>query len=177
MRKIVYYIASSIDGFIAGKNNDISMFIQQSTGLEQYINDLKDFDTVIMGKNTYEFGYKFGLKPGDLAYPHMEHYVFSNDLTITEKNNKLHIEKIDIAKIDTLKSMNGSDIYLCGGATFAGWLFDNEKIDILKIKLNPIILGEGLRLFGSSTKNCNLELLSMKSYSNSLSIVEYKIHY
>jgi len=33
-----------------------------------------------MGKNTYEFGYKFGLKPGQRAYPHMTHYIFSNSL-------------------------------------------------------------------------------------------------
>jgi dihydrofolate reductase len=62
-RKIVYYVASSLDGYISGINDDISGFVATGNGVERYLADLAEFDTVIMGKNTYEFGYKFGLQP------------------------------------------------------------------------------------------------------------------
>ena len=82
MRHIVYYVATSLDGYISGPKGDISGFngTAESDGIIKYFADLKNFDTVIMGRNTYEFGYKFGLKPGERAYPHMEHLIFSNSL-------------------------------------------------------------------------------------------------
>ncbi len=61
----------SLDGFISGVNGDISGFVGDGNGVAKYLADLADYDTVIMGKNTYEFGYRFGLKPGKPAYPHM----------------------------------------------------------------------------------------------------------
>ncbi len=67
MPKIVYYVASSIDGFIAGVNDDISGFVPGGSGVEKYLSDLKSFKTVIMGRRTYEFGYQFGLEPGQPA--------------------------------------------------------------------------------------------------------------
>lgn len=78
MKKIIYYVATSIDGFISGLNEDISGFLPDGNGVQKYLDDLKEFKTVIMGRKTYEFGYKYGLKPGSPAYPHMDHYIFSN---------------------------------------------------------------------------------------------------
>ena len=72
MARIIYYVASSIDGFIAGQNDDISDFVPGGKGVEKYLADLQKFKTVIMGRRTYEFGYQFGLEPGKPAYPHME---------------------------------------------------------------------------------------------------------
>ena len=50
----------SLDGFIVGPEDDISGFTADGAGIDHYLEDLKDFDTVIMGRKTYEFGYKFG---------------------------------------------------------------------------------------------------------------------
>ena len=85
MKKIVYYVASSIDGFISGENEDISGFLKEGNGVQKYLDDLKEFETVIMGRRTYEFGYKYGLKPGEPPYPHMNHFIFSETLNF-EKN-------------------------------------------------------------------------------------------
>ncbi len=67
MKKIVYYVASSLDGFISGPNDDISMFQTAGLGVEKYLSDLQNFGTVIMGRKTYEFGYLYGLHPGQPA--------------------------------------------------------------------------------------------------------------
>jgi len=150
MRKIVYYVATSLDGFIAGPNDDISGFIPSGNGVKKYQDDLLQLDTVIMGRRTYEFGYKYGLRPGTKVYPHMKHYIFSSSLHF--ENPQVTVCKPDLSIIKKLKEETGSDIYLCGGGEFAGWLLLNEEIDILKIKLNPFIQGKGIPLFGGVKK-------------------------
>jgi dihydrofolate reductase len=177
MRRIIYYVATSVDGYISGADDDISGFVSGGNGLDQYLNDLNDYDTVIMGRKTYEFGYKFGLTPGQRAYPHMTHYIFSNSLQFENSDEKVKIKKPDLMEIDALRQQDGSDIYLCGGGQFAGWLLVNKKIDILRIKLNPMILGSGVPLFGSCNKAIGLELLETGLYDNGLQIMTYKINY
>lgn len=177
MRKIVYYVAMSLDGYIAGQNDDVSGFIYDGSGVAQYLNELKDFDTVMMGRNTYEFGYKFGMQPGQPAYPHMKHCVFSNGLTFEKQAENVKVCKPDVAFVQELKNESGTDIYLCGGGAFAGWLLEHELIDILKIKLNPLILGKGVRLFGNSTKELKTSLIGSQTYDKGLQIIEYQINY
>ena len=177
MRKIIYYVASSIDGFISGRNNDISNFAMESNGVAKYLSDLQAFDTVIMGRKTYEFGYEFGLKPGEAPYPNMQHFIFSKTLKFDYPNDKIDICKLDLEIIRSLKNQKGTDIYLCGGGEFAGWLLDNEMIDKLKLKLNPLILGAGVKLFGNSTKQFQLDLIESEKFSHGLQIISYDIVY
>ncbi len=177
MRKIVYYVASSLDGFISGLNDDIRGFVGTGNGVDKYLADLANFDTVIMGRNTYEFGYKYGLQPGQPAYPHMKHYIFTDNLKLENLSTQVEVKNLDLTEIDKLKMHEGTDIYLCGGGQFAGWLLDNKKIDTLKLKLNPLILGQGIRLFGNSNSKYQLELLETSDYENGLQIMTYNIIY
>ena len=174
MKKIIYYVASSIDGFIAGKNDDISLFKSQGKGVEKYLAELANFETVIMGRRTYEFGYQYGLSPGQPAYPHMEHYIFSDTLQIENLSEKVHIEPRSIERVKEIRNNSKSNVYLCGGGEFAGWLLENGLIDQLKLKLNPIILGEGIRLFGSSKAKANWKLIEYESF-DLLQIQTYKL--
>ena len=177
MRKIVYYVASSLDGFISGLNDDISGFVGTGNGVEKYLSDLSNFDTVIMGRHTYEFGYKFGLQPGLPAYLHMRHYIFSDNLRLENADPKVQVKKINLQEIETIQNQPGTDIYLCGGGQFAGWLLDNKKIDTLKLKLNPLILGQGVKIFGSSKRSCKIELNNSEVYDNGLQIMTFIIKY
>ncbi|MEN7547586.1 dihydrofolate reductase family protein [Rapidithrix thailandica] len=177
MRKIVYYVACSVDGYISGPDDDISGFRQEGSGVEKYLNDLKEFDTVIMGRNTYEFGYQYGLKPGQPAYPHMRHYIFSESLQLEKPSDKVTVCIPDIATVRSLKEESGSDIYLCGGGVFAGWLLENEMIDTLKIKLNPFIQGSGIKLFADTQKVYQLILKNQEQYDHGLQIITYEVKY
>ena len=177
MRKIVYYVASSLDGFISGLNDDISGFVASGNGVDKYLTDLANYDTVIMGRSTYEFGYKYGLQPGQPAYKHMMHYIFSNNLELDSLSTKVQVKRLDINEIENLQKQEGTDIYLCGGGQFAGWLLDKKKIDILKLKLNPVILGEGINLFANSSKKHKLKLIHTEEYENGLQIMTYQIDY
>jgi dihydrofolate reductase len=207
MRKIVYYVAASIDGFISGPDDDISGFIQSGNGVERYLNDLKDFDTVLMGRKTYEFGYKYGLKPGQPAYPHMMHYIISNSLHFEHAHEKVTVVKSRKLKAESLKpgflnlstptpalsfpllglnsldlvtelkNQTGTDIYFCGGGEMAAWLVDNAMLDVLKIKLNPFIQGNGTRLFGPCTKRISLQLTKQEKFDLGLQMLTYDIKY
>ena len=95
---------TSLDGYIAGPNEDISGFVAGGSGVQQYQKDLKGFDTVIMGRKTYEFGYKFGLKPGQPAYPHMHHYIFSSTLILENCDHRVTVCKPEIQIIKKLNS-------------------------------------------------------------------------
>lgn len=175
MRRIVYYVAASLDGYIAGRGEDISLFMQEGEGVNQYLADLQNFDTVIMGRKTYEFGFQFGLKPGDRAYPHMDHYIFSNTLKLEGSEVQVAVKKPDLSFVWELKEQEGKDIYLCGGGDFAGWLFENGLIDVLKVKLNPIVLGDGVKLFGSSEAQYRLKMTDQRSYHDGLQIITYDV--
>ena len=177
MRNIIYYVAASIDGYISRPDHSIEGFTADSSGVTKYLEDLQQFDTVIMGRKTYEFGYRYGLQPGQPAYPHMKHYIFSNSLVFNKPNASVCVCQIDLDIIKQLKEEQGTDIYLCGGGDFAGWLLDSGQIDILKLKLNPLILGGGIRLFGNSKKDFQTELIENTLYTNGLQIITYKIKY
>lgn len=174
MQKIIYYVACSLDGFIAGADDDISLFLSGGEGVEQYLADLKDFRTVIMGRRTYEFGFKFGIKPGQPAYENMEHYIFTDSLKIENLAKSVHLEPKSLDRVREIKNNSETNIYLCGGGVFAGWLLDNGLIDQLKLKLNPIILGEGTPLFGSSKTKAKWDILDRTSFDDGLQILTYQ---
>lgn len=177
MKKIIYYVAQSVDGFIAGKNDDVTAFIHQGKSIEKYQNDLSQFKTVIMGRKTYEFGYQFGLMPGQPAYPGMEHHIFSNSLKFQNSHSAVHIEQLNVDRVLELKQKSPSDIYLCGGGQFAGWLLDHHFIDQIKLKLNPIILGIGTPLFGNSQTKYSLKYENCERFKDGLQILTYSVQY
>lgn len=173
----MYYVAISLDGYISGVDGNIEGFMHEGNGIDRYLSDLNTYDTVIMGRNTYEFGYRFGLKPGQAPYPNMQHYIFSKDLKFDDKMDNVHVRYLDINEIQKLRKEEGTDIYLCGGGQFAGWLLEQEQIQYLKVKLNPMILGQGIRLFEGSTKFVRTELLETNNYDYGLQIMNYKMLY
>lgn len=175
MPRIVYYVASSLDGFISGPQGDISKFALGGKGVEKYQSDLLDFTTVIMGRKTYEFGYQYGLVPGQPAYPHMEHHIFSDSMKLDDLDDKVHIVPLSLDSITAIRNAASSDVYLCGGGQLAGWLLDHGLIDQLKIKLNPIVLGSGVKLFGESNASLKCQLEGVESFDDGLQILTYAI--
>ena len=84
---------------------------------------------------------------------------------------------MELKVVEDIRAASETDVYLCGGGEFAGWLLDNEMIDVLKLKINPLILGGGVPLFGSSQKSHKLELTDSELYDGGLMINTYSIHY
>lgn len=181
MRKIIYHVATTLDGFIAHEDHAIDGFFNEGDHVTDYLTHLQNYDTVIMGKATYTFGYNFGMQPGDAPYPHMQHYIFSKTLHFDNKpNEKVHlIRDQEVDFLQQLKQTEGTDIYLCGGAAFASFVLEHQLIDELIIKLNPVLFGKGIPLFSNMEKfkNLPLTLLDLKSYTSGVLLLTYQVNY
>lgn len=175
MRRIDYYVATSLDGYICGPAEDVSQFSQGGSGVDRYLADLSMYDAVFMGRKTYEFGYKYGLQPGSKAYPHMEHFIFSSNLELENAAPGIHVCDLQVETIETIRKRSGGPIYLCGGGLFAHWMLEHRMIDRIILKLNPILLGAGTRLFEGSAA-AQLEMIEYQAFED-IHIHTYQVIY
>ncbi|MEU6768081.1 dihydrofolate reductase family protein [Streptomyces sp. NPDC046853] len=167
MRKLVYFIAVSLDGYIAGPDgSDPTAGPDAFWPIEQdYIEHLAarypetlpgpardalgisgdgaHFDTVIEGRRTYQNGVDQGVTN---AWPHLRHLVFSRSLTTAPDPGIELVADDPVATVRELKQEDGKDIWLCGGGELAGALY--AEIDQLVVKLAPMTIGSGTPLFG-----------------------------
>lgn len=161
LRKLTYFIATTVDGFIGAPDGDgdfLYAFLDQefighlvaeypetisSQGRAQLgIEDLapKHFDTVLMGRNTYEPGLKAGMTS---PYGHFrEQYVVSRSLTVPPDPAVRLISGDVAAAVRGLKERDGLGIWLCGGADLAAQLAD--EIDAYVVKTYPVVAGTGM---------------------------------
>lgn len=173
MTKIIYDIAISIDGFICGENEDLSKFHFVGEHAEAYAARLKNYSVAIMGRKTYEIGYAFGMKPGDNPYAHMETFVFSKSLNLPAGAKVKVIADHFLENLQKIKNEKTGPIYLCGGGDFAGFLLDNDLIDELILKVNPILLSRGTSLFAGKKPSTSFQLAESKPYPNGVCLLRY----
>ncbi len=173
MRDIIYDVAVSLDGYIAAKGGDASAFPHTGDHADAYGERLQTYDTVIMGRKTYEYGYDFGLPPGARAYPEMAHYIFSKSLVLPDNPDVRAVRNNWLGKIDALKADTGGATYLCGGGIFAGFLVQNGRVDLLRLKVAPLVLGSGIKLFEGLTKPIPTQLITSRPYENGVVYQEH----
>ena len=172
MRKIKYYVACSVDGFIAIKDGSFNDFLFEGEAVNDYIESLQLFDIVLMGRKTYEVGLKEGKTN---PYPMMKSYVFSRSMKSSPDEQVELVSDNAIALIKSLKEEAGKDIYLCGGANLATTLFTENLIDEIILKINPFVMGSGIPLFGEVIKPTALELTDSKIYESGVVLVNYRV--
>lgn len=68
MQPLIYHVAMTLDGYIARRDGSAEGFIMSGDHTDAYLEHLKDYAAIVMGWNTYEIGYTYGMKPGDLPY-------------------------------------------------------------------------------------------------------------
>lgn len=164
MRRLVYLVAVTLDGFIAGPDGGDpsgSDFFPVTPDLVEHLvatwpetlpGPARDamgltgpgehFDTLVEGRASYEIGLAAGL---DDAYPHLRHVVVSHTLA---GRTDLPVEVVGgdpLERVRELKAEDGLDIWLVGGGTVAHALL--PEIDRLVLKVNPSVIGDGRRLF------------------------------
>ncbi len=173
MRKLKYHVATTLDGFIAHQDHTIEGFVAEGEHVTDYLDALKnDYDTVLMGRRTYEFGYQFGVTN---PYPWMKQYVFSRTM---ERSPDANVELVSDNIIDlvrALKKETGKDMYLCGGANLAATLFAEGLVDEIILKLNPVVFGSGIPLFSGAIPQTAFELIGSKVYGNSVLSLQYRV--
>jgi dihydrofolate reductase len=170
MRKLKYYVACSVDRFIAHPDGSIEGLMERDTDFD-FAASLKAFDVVLMGRKTYELS----LRLGHSTDPDKENYVFSRTMSESpDKNVKIVSEKA-IELVRELKRGTEKDIWLCGGADLATELFAENLIDEIILKVNPVLFGSGISLFSGEVKQTELELIESKTYRNSYMVLRYRV--
>jgi dihydrofolate reductase len=189
MRKLVYLIAVSIDGFIEGPGCETDFYPQapdmvdhirtqvpetMPTQLRPYIGlegvANKRFDTVVMGRGSYQHPLDDGVTS---PYAHLRQYVVSRSLAeITDPAVEL-VADDPVGLVRTLKAETGDgDIWLCGGADLAGQLL--PEIDELVLKRYPVVAGNGKPAFVGTFEPRPFTVVETLTFSNGGTITTYR---
>lgn len=190
LRKLTYFIACSIDGFIGDPGGDASAMFpfvdeeffaflksehpetiwtqgRRARGIDDLEN--KRFDTIIQGRASYDMALKDGITS---PYAHLREYVASRTLRESPDPNVEIIADDLVGKVRELKAEDGEfGIYLCGGSQLAGELID--EIDELVIKTYPIVYGTGMPMFGSGFALSRFTLESVRTFGNGVLVRTY----
>ncbi|WP_338856392.1 dihydrofolate reductase family protein [Gordonia hongkongensis] len=185
MRELVYYVAVSLDGYIAGPDGQFDAFLFEGDHMdginEQYSDTLPThyaemlgvtprgdrFDTVLMGYGTYAAGLPDVTSP----YRHLNQYVFTHrhhepvdGVTFTDRDPAEVVRE--------LKDRDGLDIWLCGGGRLAAQLAG--EIDRFVLKRHPVLLGAGIPFVAPGTyAPRRFERISAREFDSGVSFVEY----
>ncbi len=177
MHPIIYDVAVSIDGFIAGPSEDISKFAHEGPVVDDYRDRLAGYATAIMGRSTYEFGYRFGMTPGDNPYPHMSCVVFSRSLLLPDDSDVQIIRTWSETALRRLKSTAAGPIYLVGGGRFAGAVLGAGLVDRLVLKRAPVLYGRGTPLFPSLPDGIMLRCRQTRDYGAGYLMQHFDVEY
>ncbi|MCP9971791.1 dihydrofolate reductase family protein [Actinomadura madurae] len=161
MRKLVYYVGVSIDGYIAGPADEVDFYpvgddmaawinerypetvpthVRPQAGLEDAPN--KRFDTLIMGLGTYRPALDIGVTS---PYAHVRQYVASTSLEAIDDPG-VELVREPLGTVRELKAEQGDkDIWLAGGGRLAAVLL--PEIDELIVKSYPVVAGAGIPAF------------------------------
>lgn len=172
MRKVILYIAMSLDGYIADPKGGVEWLGGQDAASEDmgsYPEFIQTVDTVIMGWKTYH-QVTTELSPDKWIYSGMKSYIITHQkLTVTEEIEctEQPLEEL----IADLKKQEGKHIWICGGASIAGQLIEKNLIDRYHITVMPTLLGDGIRLFEKSHKELKLKLIGTQSYNGMTDLI------
>ncbi|WP_214103908.1 dihydrofolate reductase family protein [Acrocarpospora catenulata] len=186
MRKLVYYVGMSIDGYIAGPSGEFDFYpIPNDLGAwlaSEYPETLpthirsqialdapnKHFDTVIMGKSTYQPALDVGITS---PYAHLKQYVVSTTIPTIDDPSVELVRDNPAELVRELKKQEGSDVWLCGGGTLAGSLL--PELDELVIKTYPVIAGAGISAITGAFQPTLFTPTQTQSFSNGTSVTWY----
>ncbi|MFJ5000080.1 dihydrofolate reductase family protein [Microbacterium sp. NPDC088619] len=186
MRNLTYYISLSIDGFIAGPDDEVDFFPGSDDYMAWMVGDYGDalptharahlgiadapltrFDTIVMGRRTYEPGLQLGIPS---PYAHLRQFVVSATLEQLDPAVTM-IAGDPVAAVRALKQEDSPlDIYLAGGGVLAGQLLD--EIDRLVIKRYPVVAGAGRTAFGPEFSPSVFALDEVRSFEGG-NVVEW----
>jgi dihydrofolate reductase len=188
MRSLVYFVATTLDGYIAGGDRGDPDFFpfegphvadllaefpemipghfRARLGLNE---DNQRFDTILMGRTTYDIGRVVGLTS---PYPHLRQIVVSSSITAAPDPAVEVIGQDVIDRVRALKAEQGKDIWLAGGGRLAASVVD--EIDELILKVNPVVLGAGVPLFDGLVGPRPVTPTGHKVYPNGFALLRYR---
>ena len=167
----------TVDGFVAGPNGELDwMSFGTDERISARVNELTDTsDTILLGRkmtdgfidywtsvldNPESPEYSFARKMVDIPK-----IVFSRTVKESKWVNTTVASGDLVEEIKKLKDQTGKDIVVYGGAEFVSNLIKHNLIDEYHLFINPVAIGKGLSIFGTSERNLNLQLINTEAFS------------
>ncbi len=186
MRKLVFFMHTSLDGFVATTKGEIDWAMLDDE-LFDYVGVQTDkSDTALYARVTYQLMEDYWPTAADKPdaskhdkqhsawYKKVEKIIISRTLQQTDfKDRKVISENIP-EEISKLKQKEGKDIVIFGSPSLGKLLMKENLIDDYCFFVNPIILGKGLPLFTDVTNQINLKMVESKVYANGVVGLHYE---
>ncbi len=175
-RTVTLHMVSSLDGFIAKKDNSVSWMDSPgnaypagvSISAEQVAAFLKSIDCYVMGSRTYEHALELGWPYGDTPV-----VVVSGREWLAARNSVEFYAGDLKTLVDEKLAPRYRNIWLVGGAMLSQRFLELGLVDEIRLTIAPVLLGEGLRLFGASQTEKRWNLKGVVAYKNGFVELSY----
>ena len=173
-RKVIVYIAASIDGFIAGPDGDLSFLSSVEKEGEDYgyAEFTANIDTIILGRKTYDYVLQ---EIGNSHYDNGQRDIYVITRTERPQVGRTIFYTGNLTElVNRLKSESGKNIYCDGGAEVINELLKHDLIDDFIISVIPVLLGNGTRLFKDGRPEQTLKFIEAKTFETGLTQLHYE---
>ena len=176
-RKIIVYIATSADGFIARRDGSVDWLNRPRTvgdyGMGAFF---KTIDTILWGRKTYAVGLKFAKEGGGLGYgPEVKNYVFSHRPPKKQAPDVEFVSEPISEFAKRLRATPGKNIWMMGGGGIIASFLDAGEIDEFIIHVIPTFIGEGIPLIAPKHRLVPLKLLSARDFPDGVVRLHYAV--
>lgn len=168
MRKVILFIASSLDGFIARTDGSIDwLFTGSDYGYNQFYDSI---DTVLVGRKTFDQVLEFSKSP----FEKKKCFVFTRRTNLENTQDMQFVNNV-IEIVTQLIRSPGKDIWLVGGSEIISVLLNSDMINEIILSIHPIILGSGIPLFRDTRKLSCLRFMNSKTFDSGLVQLHYEL--
>lgn len=182
MRKIIFFMFTSLDGFFEGPDRDISWHYVDEEFNEFAIEQINTVDTLLFGRVTYELMASYWPTPAaDADDPivadkmnSMPKIVFSKTLSTVNWQNTRLIKENFVDEMLKLKGQPGRGLIIFGSSDLAVTFMEHSLIDEYRIVVNPVVLGSGKSLFQGIQDKFELKLLQTRSFKSGNVLLYYE---
>lgn len=172
---VTLHVVSSLDGFIAKKDNSVS-WMDSGDIYEKGVTDdgaevLESIDCYVLGSRTYEHALELGWPYGDTPTV----VVTNRELTSTSTRKSVEFYSGDLKRlVGAVLAPRYRNIWLVGGAMLGQSFLRVGLVDEIRLMIAPVLLGDGLRLFGDSSTEQKWHLKNVVAYKNGYVELSYR---
>jgi dihydrofolate reductase len=162
-RKLVLYIATSLDGYIATEDDSLEwLFNIEGEGDNGYSEFYDTVDTILIGRRTYDWIIE--KEEGNFPYKNKECYVFSK--SESGKNENVEFINQDVVEFTKkIKRLDGGNIWLVGGGNLLHSFIKERLVNEFIITIAPTLIGHGIELFKKNDFELELKLKNIRRFN------------